>query len=302
MIRGKWQKPDLESTLGGLKDFQRSTVDYVYYRLYEVEDRVDRFLVADETGLGKTYVARGIIARIVDRLWDEAIESIDIVYICSNSAIAAQNVRKLVSAEFAGIVGSSRITLLPPELSRLHEAGHRVNVIAFTPKTSFDMGNSSGVVRERAIIYNILRRHWGLGDREGPLRLLRCNVGQKRWLETIEAAKTQPLDKTIVQGFVRRCERYRDEFAALTSGCPYSRTEVNLGFRRAQLAMVGRLRLDLARACMSGIRPALVIMDEFHRFRDLLDAESEAGTCSGRLWGLAPRCFCCRPRRTRCTR
>jgi len=279
MIRGKWQKPDLESTLGGLKDFQRSTVDYVYHRLYEAGDRVDRFLVADETGLGKTYVARGIIARIVDRLWDEAIESIDIVYICSNSAIAAQNVRKLVSAEFAGIVGSSRITLLPPELSRLHEAGHRVNVIAFTPRTSFDMGNSSGVVRERAIIYNILRRHWGLGDREGPLRLLRCNVGQKRWLETIEAEKAQPLDKVIVQDFVRRCEPYRDEFTALTrQAARVDRTGYEpAGFRRAQLAMVGRLRLDLARACMSGMRPASVIMDEFHRFRDLLDDESEAG-------------------------
>jgi len=204
VIRREWQRPDLEGTLSGLKDFQRSTVDYVYYRLYEAEDRVDRFLVADETGLGKTYVARGIIARIVDRLWDDPIESIDIVYICSNSAIAAQNVRKLVSAEFGKTVGSSRITLLPPELAKLHESGHRVNVIAFTPGTSFNMKSSSGVVQERAIIYNILRRHWGLSDREGPLRLLRCNVDPERWLETIEAAKTQPLDKTIVQGFVRR--------------------------------------------------------------------------------------------------
>ena len=285
MIRRKWQKPDLESTLSGLKDFQRSTVDYAYHRLYEARDCVDRFLVADETGLGKTYVARGIIARIVDRLWDDPIESIDIVYICSNSAIAAQNVRKLVGAESAGIVGSSRVTLLPPELSRLREAGHRVNVIAFTPKTSFDMGNSSGVVRERAIIYNILRRCWGLGDREGPLRLLRCNVGPERWLETIEAEKAQPLDKAIMQDFVRRCEPYRDEFAALTrQAARVDRTGYEpAGFRRAQLAMVGRLRLDLARACMSGIRPALVIMDEFHRFRDLLDTESEAGNLFGAL-------------------
>ena len=117
MIRMKRQKPDLESTLSGLKDFQRSTVDYAYYRLYEAEDCVDRVLVADETGLGKTYVARGIIARIVDRLWDDPMQSIDVVYICSNSAIAAQNVRKLVSAEFGRAVGSSRITLLPPELA-----------------------------------------------------------------------------------------------------------------------------------------------------------------------------------------
>lgn len=279
MIRRKWQKPDLESTLNGLKDFQRSTVDYAYYRLYEAEDRVDRFLVADETGLGKTYVARGIIARIVDRLWDDPIENIDIVYVCSNSAIAAQNVSKLISAQLGKVVGSSRITLLPPELAKLHRSGDRVNVIAFTPGTSFNMRSSGGVVRERAIIYNILRRYWGLGDRVGPLRVLRCNVGEQRWLEMIEAERSQQLDQAIVKDFVLRCELYRDEFTELTRRAARAdRTGSEpVGFRRDQYAMVGRLRLDLARACMSGMRPALVIMDEFHRFRDLLDPETEAG-------------------------
>lgn len=279
MIRTTQPKPCLENTMSSLKDFQRCTVDYAYHRLYDAEDCVDRFLVADETGLGKTYVARGIIARIVDRLWEGPMQSIDIVYICSNSSIAGQNVRKLVAADYGKTVGSSRITLLPPELSRLRELGHRVNVIAFTPGTSFNMRSSSGVVQERAIIYNILKRHWGLGDREGPLRLLRCNVGQKRWLETIEDEKAQRLDKGIVQDFVRRCGLYRDEFASLTRrAARVEKTGVQPEqFGREQLDMVGRLRLDLARACISGIRPALVIMDEFHRFRDLLDDESEAG-------------------------
>ena len=47
--------------LAGLKDFQRTTVDYVFKRLYG-DVSTSRFLIADEVGLGKTLVARGIIA------------------------------------------------------------------------------------------------------------------------------------------------------------------------------------------------------------------------------------------------
>ena len=65
----KEQRPDTQAILSGLKDFQRKTVDYVYRRMYTDEDRVNRFLVADEVGLGKTLVARGLIAKAIDHLW-----------------------------------------------------------------------------------------------------------------------------------------------------------------------------------------------------------------------------------------
>ena len=80
--------------MGGLKDFQRRTVDYVFRRLYEDRPGTRRFLIADEVGLGKTLVARGLIARAIDRLWDQQ-ERITIVYICSNASIARQNIRRL---------------------------------------------------------------------------------------------------------------------------------------------------------------------------------------------------------------
>ena len=54
-------------TLSRLKDFQRRTVDYVFRRMYLDESPALRFLVADEVGLGKTLVARGVIARALDR-------------------------------------------------------------------------------------------------------------------------------------------------------------------------------------------------------------------------------------------
>ena len=55
-------RPDTISALKGLKDFQRTTVDYVFQRFYGANP-TRRFLVADEVGLGKTLVARGVIAR-----------------------------------------------------------------------------------------------------------------------------------------------------------------------------------------------------------------------------------------------
>ena len=57
------QKIDVAAAMSGLKDFQRRTVDYVFNRMYLDERPTRRFLVADEVGLGKTMVARGIIAK-----------------------------------------------------------------------------------------------------------------------------------------------------------------------------------------------------------------------------------------------
>ena len=54
--------------LAPLKVFQRRTVDYVFERLYGSDDPVRQFLVADEVGLGKTMVARGVIARMIEQL------------------------------------------------------------------------------------------------------------------------------------------------------------------------------------------------------------------------------------------
>ncbi len=94
MKKRKEQCPDTQGILSGLKDFQRKTVEYVYRRMYTDEDRVNRFLVADEVGLGKTLVARGLIAKAIEHLWPTD-RRIDVVYVCSNAEIARQNIGRL---------------------------------------------------------------------------------------------------------------------------------------------------------------------------------------------------------------
>src|SRR3954470_17029413 len=93
-MKGQPKPFELATVLSRLKDFQRQTVDYVFDRLYGNDSPTNRFLVADEVGLGKKFVARGLIARAIDHLWDK-VDRLDIVYICSNAAIARQNVSRL---------------------------------------------------------------------------------------------------------------------------------------------------------------------------------------------------------------
>ena len=40
-------RPDFERVYGGLKDFQRDTVEYVFKRMYRDNPPARRFLVAD---------------------------------------------------------------------------------------------------------------------------------------------------------------------------------------------------------------------------------------------------------------
>ena len=69
-----WTIPPPEEVLAGLKDFQRATVEHVFSRLY-AEDASGRYRVADEVGLGKNLVARGVIAKTIARLKAEMMRS-----------------------------------------------------------------------------------------------------------------------------------------------------------------------------------------------------------------------------------
>ncbi len=52
--------------------------------------------MADETGLGKSIIARGVIASAIAELQHaEHIDRIDVVYICSSTDLAKQNLRRL---------------------------------------------------------------------------------------------------------------------------------------------------------------------------------------------------------------
>src|SRR5690606_38382611 len=86
----------IESALRGLTDFQRATVEATCARLTDTERYGRRILVADEVGLGKTLVARGVVATLLrKRLQHGGLAPFRVIYICSNLALAHENVKKL---------------------------------------------------------------------------------------------------------------------------------------------------------------------------------------------------------------
>jgi hypothetical protein len=173
-------KPDPQNVLGRLKDFQRCTVEHVFQRMYGTHAPTRRFLVADEVGLGKTLVARGVIAKVVDHLWSKS--SINIVYICSSSDIARQNIRRLNVSSEVEFKSPDRITLLPQHVEDLEK--NKLNFIALTPGTSFDLKNSTGRKEERVLLYWMLKSIWGFTG-AAPKNIFQVGVDRRNFRDSI---------------------------------------------------------------------------------------------------------------------
>ena len=286
--------PDVEA---GLKDFQRSTVDYVFHRLYEDPDYTRRFLVADEVGLGKTLVARGIISRAIWHLWDN-VEHIDIVYVCSNRDIARQNINRLNVTGEQDFNLVSRLTLLPVKISSIRD--RKLNFVALTPGTSFDLRSNMGRKEERALLYHLLDRAWGL-EGAPPLNVLQGGVKDWRKFRSYvrRFPKLKQIDKPLADLFAERLARdereahregrtsLREEFHAVCARFPRAREDFGrapIEHRRARRWLIGKLRWELAVTCVEALKPDLVILDEFQRFKDLLTGEDDAPRLAQRLF------------------
>jgi hypothetical protein len=269
-----------EATLATLKDFQRNTVMHALDRLYDADDSTGRFLVADEVGTGKTHVAKGVIAGAIDRLnEDEEINRIDIIYVCSNAAIAQQNVAKLgkFGADFTPL--STRITMLAAQARGLNRAvpGKKtVNVIAFTPGTSFDRGFARGRVEERALIFQMVKDVFPEG-RSGLRCLLRMDVGTETWKYQIDRfGAPDDVDPDISRRFRDAVQKasYLKSLNSLIESLN-GKSVIPAGAKRDATRLVGALRTTLAKASIDALEPDLVILDEFQRFKHLLETPEE---------------------------
>ncbi|WP_207021457.1 helicase-related protein [Phycicoccus sp. DTK01] len=288
----------MEKELAGLKDFQRRTVDHVHERLFGA-DPVRRFLVADEVGLGKTLVARGVVAKTIDTLWD-SVDRIDVVYICSNNQIAGQNLKKLRVGATDDTQHADRLTMLPKVISRLE--GQKLNFVSFTPGTSFNLkGSGGGRAGERVLLYWMLRD--GLQDSSMRAnRWIRFFQGgsafdsfsdQLAWFDAYDRSSLNEEMTAEFADMVRR-ERYGEESLvdALTSCADefnYLRkgTKVPDEVSARRYRLIGRLRHLVATASVARLEPDLVILDEFQRFKNLMSEEDETAELAHALWNHA---------------
>ena len=287
---------DLGTVLASLKDFQLDTVAHVVDRLYG-DDHVDRFLVADEVGLGKTLVAKGVIALAIEKLQERRGDRIDVVYICSNADIARQNLARLNPTRLTELSFNERLTMLPRAFARLRQ--NPVNFIAFTPGTSFNLRSAEGKAGERVLLYHLLRRCWGpdvVGGGNPDKRVFQGWSGFDRFKSSLTRFDPSELDEQLIASFEEALgneedqalaagrasleERYRslrDDLRWLRSNSPPRAVS------RERARFIGDVRELLARTCIQVLDPSLVILDEFQRFRGLLDGGDETAELAGTL-------------------
>lgn len=286
------------SPTSGLKGFQRKTVNYVFERLFG-RNPTARFLIADEVGLGKTLVAKGLIGRTLDHLKDE-VDRIDIIYVCSNAVIAKQNVARLVPPGInTNFSISTRLTYLPKQVSKLR--ANRINFISFTPTTAFDHHRSrGGHADERLILYRMLEdlNFAGSGlfrwrqrrqQAERLQNLLQATSGKESWRRQIAAARDLELDPDLTNAFRQAVLHDPELCQELADGCHrFRRWRPNKSISpedtEFRYQLIAKLRSLLASECLSALAPQMVILDEFQRFKDLLDGENEAADLAKALF------------------
>ena len=270
-------RPNPGTVLAALKPFQQRTVEHAFERLFLAPDSTARFLVADEVGLGKTLVARGVIARAIDHLWD-SVPAINILYVCSNQSIARANLPKLrVGAEHSAEL-ATRLTLLATQLAPRDQRpglnGHPINFVSLTPGTSFARGHSSGAREEREVLFALLSERFA-AHRTALMNLLQGKVTRWedwRWRLT---ESPPPIERGIAERFLARLDAAPDlgrEIETLLVTAFARRRERwpgDISSRRNQL--IARLRTLLSEVCVGALEPHLVVLDEFQRFRELLE-------------------------------
>lgn len=206
---------DPNRILDSLYDFQRRTAEHAFQRLFIDPDSTRRFLIADETGLGKTHVAGGVIALTIEHLAsDPAVRSISVVYVCSNADIASQNLERLDVVEHKRRATADRLTLLMQHPDPLHGEegphGKPVTFAAFTPGTSFNFGNQDGQARERVALYLLFRNHLELSRAEVTAlqRIFQGSVSsRRRFVDDYVNGAEENFNPRITRAFLETADR-----------------------------------------------------------------------------------------------
>lgn len=233
------------------KKFQEKTVGHIV-KLFKEKDRV---LLADEVGLGKTIVARDVIKKM-----GEGKKSFKVLYVCSSQILAAQNIRKL-----GGNPGdSSRLSML---FLKLNDGSLNHNIIPVSPGTSVKI-NSAGLKEERKLLFAVLTIKGLYPQKEREIRqLLKHGCSWERSEEKQYKNLLEDHRKTI-SSFVKK---YLEENQDLRNELD---DRLKLSVKSKQVydgKLICELRKMLVRYTLSLLKVDLVVMDEFQKFRDLLE-------------------------------
>jgi uncharacterized membrane protein YkvA (DUF1232 family) len=282
--------------LSELKEFQQAAVDRITSRLSKGQS--GRFLLADEVGLGKTLIASGVIQQLYQQ---SNKRQFSVVYLCSNMEIAAQNAEKLAPLQEVTPI-KDRLTLL----SLADETQARksnLRIYSFTPGTSLNLGRATGVMRERRLILYLLSEAFGQRIGSRWREFFRCSAGKPWWHESCKLNRLRDefciLEKK--RGFIKRwrtlvrqqhtklnvSDRDKQEFRLIdelpTCVAEYRETRNRNWTMQNRNVVISELRKCLAVASLGYLDPDIVVMDEFQRFKSVLQNSRDSSTVESKL-------------------
>lgn len=281
-------KQQLESTIDSLKDFQKATVVSVL-NSFNKPKHSNRVLVADEVGLGKTIVAKGIMAELLkDKLHgNQSKKFLQVTYICSNLTLANENKKKLAvfhgDTENKYVAESSFGRLI--ELAIIKKTlevddNKLLEINSLTPSTSFNLTFGHGNKWERFIIYRVLVQFDIFAEYKDELyELFRADV---YWYDEEYFEDHYSINENILDDFLSELNKNLSNEKLQNLGLEQgSLTSIlkNYCEDNTTLEMLTRLRtlvrIALAQSCAKNLKADLFILDEFQRFGTLLDTNNE---------------------------
>ena len=255
------------------KDFQRATADRILHIYKNLGHR--RVLLADEVGLGKTFVAKQVINLVREWHKQEKDDFFKVVYICSNANIADQNIEKL-GVENRMSISESRLSMqhlyikfAEKQIAEQHEKVEMPeSIIPLTPSTSFRFYSAQGTANERALMCDILCGLTQFKEYKDVISdFLSCNV--KNWQELTNTYNEKIKgcgDDYLFEMHSKLQTRLSDTI--INQLIEYAQNGCD---NRQRADMINKLRRIFAEISIDMLDPDLVIMDEFQRFNSLLE-------------------------------
>lgn len=294
-----------ENALSSLKNFQLATVEQIdkLYRKHQ-----NKILVADEVGLGKTVVARGVIAKTARLRIEEGDDLFKVVYVCSNQSIAKQNISKLdiCSGSHKKSVEEKKAKKDRDDISELRLSMQHLRVtedendenirnkyiqlIPLTPETSFKV-SGGGTACERALMAVVLSYIKGYSLK----RMKKILQGKKSkaddWELLVEKYRMRVIAcQRKTRGeypgwMVKKLsvdERVKESILNLTRlSKNRSKSKEHIKQKtKQQTDAIRTLRQIFAEYSAEMLNPDLVIMDEFQRYSYLIKGGAEESECN----------------------
>ena len=290
---------------GELKDFQQKTVDHII-DMY-VNKGTSRFLVSDEVGLGKTMIARGVLSKLAEEYAKKGKTEFNAVYFCSNANIIMQNLRKLcfcneMKPDKKASASDLRITMQSRTIYNQQKDAtsgvFRIHLIPLTPGTSIKISYSAGTNKERKLIFNVIG---SILEDSGVDKstidsfrdIMRHGTDDNDWDDDTYDTDYIIFMKNEINNLIGntdcRFKSVEDFIDLIKSDDPVVFDDDEREFiasaksdddksKKINKLKIGCLRHLFAQISLNMLKPDLVVMDEFQRFKDLLEAKLGSST------------------------